>query len=48
MGLKGAEANKGIKIETNLPKGEENTLKMPKKKKQEVQQRIQSRKNKMQ
>ena len=40
LGLKGAEANKGVKIETNLPKGEENTLKMPKKKKQEIRDKI--------
>ena len=30
-----------------MPKGEENTLKMPKKKKQEIRDKIQNRKNKM-
>jgi hypothetical protein len=45
MGLKGAEAKKGLTTESNIPPGE--SLKMSRQKKEEIASKIQSRKNKM-
>jgi hypothetical protein len=47
LGLTGAAAKQGLKTESNIPQGEETTLRMPKKKRAEIAQKIQKRKTKM-